>query len=43
MLRDKGFVDIEDLGIAELVNRFSPALGQGVRSGPGGHVVRASR
>jgi methyltransferase (TIGR00027 family) len=43
LLRDKGFSDIEDLGIAELINRFSPVLGEGIRGGPGGHVMRASR
>jgi methyltransferase (TIGR00027 family) len=43
LLRDKGFADIEDLGIAEMIGRFSTALAEGVRSGPGGHVVRAER
>ena len=43
ILRGKGFTDIEDLGFAELVNRFSPALGEGLRPGAGGHVIRAAR
>ena len=43
LLRDKGFTDIEDLGHAEMIGRFSPALAEGLRSGPGGHVVRAER
>jgi methyltransferase (TIGR00027 family) len=43
LLRDKGFADIEDLGFAEMVNRFSPELGEGLQSGPGGHVIRAER
>jgi methyltransferase (TIGR00027 family) len=43
VLRDKGFTDIEDLGSAEMVSRFSPALGEGLRRGPGGHVIRAER
>jgi len=43
LLRDKGFADIEDVGFAELVSRFSPALGEGLQRGPGGHVIRAAR
>jgi methyltransferase (TIGR00027 family) len=43
LLRDKGFADIEDLVHAELIGRFSPTLAEGLRSGPGGHVVRAER
>jgi methyltransferase (TIGR00027 family) len=43
MLRNKGFGIIEDLGIAELSERFYGALKQGVRIGPGGHVVRAQK
>lgn len=43
LLRDKGFTDIEDLGVAEMIGRFSPALAEGLRSGPGGHVLRAER
>ena len=42
ILRGKGFSDIEDLGFADLVGRFSPALGEGLRRGPGGHVIRAA-
>jgi methyltransferase (TIGR00027 family) len=43
LLRDKGFTDIEDLGFAEMVSCFSPALGEGLQRGPGGHVIRAER
>jgi methyltransferase (TIGR00027 family) len=43
MLRNKGFGIVEDLGIAELSERFYGALKQGVRIGPGGHVVRAQK
>jgi len=43
LLRDKGFGAIEDLGFAELAGRFSPELAEGLRPGPGGHVVRAER
>ena len=43
LLRDKGFADIEDVGFAELVSRFSPALGEGLQRGAGGHVIRAAR
>ena len=42
MLRNKGFREIEDLGIAELVKRYAPGLAEGPRPG-GGHVVRATR
>lgn len=41
LLRDKGFAGIEDVGFAGLVGRFSPELAEGLRPGPGGHVVRA--
>ena len=41
MLRDKGFEVVEDLGLAELTERFYGALKQGIPIGPGGHVVRA--
>jgi methyltransferase (TIGR00027 family) len=41
MLRNKGFGAVEDLGLAELAERFYRALKQGIRIGPGGHVVRA--
>lgn len=43
LLRDRGFVGIEDLGFAEFVGRFSPKLAQGLQRGPGGHVVCATR
>lgn len=43
ILRGKGFTDIEDVGFAELVNRYSPKLADGLQGGPGGHVVRATR
>jgi len=43
LLRDRGFVGIEDLGFAEFVGRFSPKLAQGLQPGPGGHVVCATR
>jgi methyltransferase (TIGR00027 family) len=41
MLRDGGFGVVEDLGLAELTERFYGALKQGISIGPGGHVVRA--
>jgi methyltransferase (TIGR00027 family) len=43
LLRDKGFTGIEDLGHAEMIGRFSPTLAEGLRSGPGGHVVWAEK
>jgi methyltransferase (TIGR00027 family) len=43
MLRNKGFGVVEDLGLAELTDRFYGALKQGIVIGPGGHVVRAQR
>jgi methyltransferase (TIGR00027 family) len=43
MLRSKGFADIEDLGLAELTERFYGPLKQSVPIGPGGHVVRAAK
>ncbi len=43
MLRAKGFSDVEDLGFASLVKRYSSELGEGLQSRPGGHVVRAAR
>jgi methyltransferase (TIGR00027 family) len=42
VLRGKGFGDIEDLGFADLIKRYSPELGRGLQSG-GGHVIRAAR
>jgi methyltransferase (TIGR00027 family) len=41
MLRNKGFGTIEDLGLAQLTERFYGDLRRGVPIGPGGHVVRA--
>jgi O-methyltransferase involved in polyketide biosynthesis len=41
MLRGRGFGIVEDLGLAELTERFYGDLKQGIRTGPGGHVVRA--
>jgi len=41
MLLGRGFGDVEDLGLAELTERFYGALKQGIPIGPGGHVVRA--
>jgi methyltransferase (TIGR00027 family) len=42
ILRGKGFGDIEDLGFADLIKRYSPELGKGLQPG-GGHVIRAAR
>jgi methyltransferase (TIGR00027 family) len=41
MLRSKGFGVVEDLGLAELTERFYGDMKQGIPIGPGGHVVRA--
>jgi methyltransferase (TIGR00027 family) len=41
MLRDKGFEDVEDLGLAEIADRFYGALKQGIVIGPGPHIMRA--
>jgi methyltransferase (TIGR00027 family) len=44
MLRDKGFGVVEDLGLAEIADRFYGAfLRQGIVIGPGGHVARAQK
>jgi methyltransferase (TIGR00027 family) len=43
LLRNKGFGLVEDLGLAGLSERFYGDLKQGIRIGPGGHVVRARR
>ena len=43
LLHKMGFVEIEDLGFAEMVSRFSPALGEGLEGGPGGHVIQAAQ
>jgi len=40
-LRNKGFGVVEDLGLAELTERFYGALKRDIVIGPGGHVVRA--
>jgi methyltransferase (TIGR00027 family) len=41
LLRQKGFGIVEDLGMAEIAERFYGALKQGIVIGPGAHVVRA--
>jgi methyltransferase (TIGR00027 family) len=41
MLRRKGFRTIEDLGMAEIIERFYGALKKDIRTGPGAHLVRA--
>ena len=41
MLRNKGFGIVEDLGLAEIADRFYGALKQGIVIGPGPHFVRA--
>jgi methyltransferase (TIGR00027 family) len=41
MLRKKGFGIVEDLGLAEIADRFYGALKQGIVIGPGAHIVRA--
>jgi methyltransferase (TIGR00027 family) len=43
MLRHQGFGTAEDLGMAEIADRFYGALKPGVVIGPGAHVVRAQR
>ena len=43
MLRGKGFGLVEDLGLAELTERYYAALKQGIVIGPGAHVVWAQR
>jgi len=43
MLHGKGFAEVEDLGLAELTERFYGALKQDIRVGAGPHVLRASR
>ena len=42
LLHNKGFAVVEDLGLAELTERFYGALKQGIRIGAGPHVVRAA-
>jgi len=43
LLCGKGFGTIEDLGLAELSERYYGALKAGIPIGPGAHVVRAHR
>jgi len=43
MLRRRGFGVVEDLGLAEIADRFYGTLRQGIVIGPGAHVVRAQR
>ena len=43
LLYDKGFGLVEDLGLAELSDRYYGALKAGIPIGPGAHVVRAQR
>jgi methyltransferase (TIGR00027 family) len=43
MLRSKGFAAVEDLGLAELTERFYGALKQDVPIGAGPHVLRAQK
>jgi methyltransferase (TIGR00027 family) len=43
MLRGKGFATVEDLGLAEISDRFYGALKEGISIGAGPHVVRAQR
>jgi len=43
LLYDKGFRLVEDLGLAELSDRYYGALKAGIPIGPGAHVVRAQR
>jgi hypothetical protein len=41
LLHDRGFGVVEDLGLAEIADRYYGAFKQGVVIGPGPHVVRA--
>jgi len=43
ILRGKGFTDVEDLRVAEMIKRYPSALATGLSISPGGHVVRAER
>ena len=43
ILRGKGFTDVEDLRVAEMVKGYPSALATGLSISPGGHVVRAER
>jgi O-methyltransferase involved in polyketide biosynthesis len=41
LMQARGFAHFEDVSRAELAARYYGELGQGLLSGPGGHVVRA--
>jgi hypothetical protein len=41
MLHDKGFGTVEDLGMADIADRFYGDFKQGIVIGPGAHMVRA--
>jgi methyltransferase (TIGR00027 family) len=43
MLHNRGFGVVEDLGLAEIADRFYGDLKQDIRTGPGPHVVRAQK
>lgn len=43
ILRARGFGTVEDLGLADISDRFYGILKQGISIGPGAHVVRAER
>ncbi len=43
MVRNSGFGVVEDIGLAELTDRFYGTLKEGTRIGPGAHVVRARK
>lgn len=43
MLRSKGFGVVEDLGMAEITDRFYGPLKKDIRIGPGAHIVRAQK
>jgi len=43
LLHDKGFAVVEDLGLAEIADRFYGTLREGIPIGPGGHLARAQR
>jgi methyltransferase (TIGR00027 family) len=43
LLRNRGFGIVEDLGLAEISDRFYGALKQGVGIGAGPHVIRARK
>jgi len=43
LLHDKGFGEIEDLGMADIADRFYGDLKESIAIGPGAHMVRAKR